>query len=164
MFINQSNNGENNIEFPSQGSLPWMAFKMGLALKCHCSIELERRERKEEKQKATIRSEKRYMLIAHSPLLGSALRLDSCKLIASPWTFWLLYHLYFLFTWLHTLKHCYQQDFACKHTKILLVDILVPGYRPHSDMEFVKNFTHPDFQAKSFTPQKCVICDSFFAN
>ena len=30
------------------------------------------------------------------------------------------------------------------------------------DMEFVKNFTHPDFQAKSFTPQKCVICDSFF--
>ena len=32
------------------------------------------------------------------------------------------------------------------------------------DMEFVKNFTHPDFQAKSFTPQKCVICDSFFAN
>ena len=34
----------------------------------------------------------------------------------------------------------------------------------NSDMEFVKNFTHPDFQAKSFTPQKCVICDSFFAN
>ena len=33
-----------------------------------------------------------------------------------------------------------------------------------SDMEFVKNFTHPDFQAKSFTPQKCVICDSFFGN
>ena len=32
------------------------------------------------------------------------------------------------------------------------------------DMEFVKNFTHPDFQAKSFTPQKCVICDSFFGN
>ena len=31
-----------------------------------------------------------------------------------------------------------------------------------ADMEFVKNFTHPDFQAKSFTPQKCVICDSFF--
>ena len=28
-------------------------------------------------------------------------------------------------------------------------------------MEIVKNFTHPDFQAKSFTPQKCVICDSF---
>ena len=31
-----------------------------------------------------------------------------------------------------------------------------------ADMEIVKNFTHPDFQAKSFTPQKCVICDSFF--
>ena len=33
-----------------------------------------------------------------------------------------------------------------------------------SDMEFVKNFTHPDFRAKSFTPQKCVICDFFLAN
>ena len=33
-----------------------------------------------------------------------------------------------------------------------------------ADMEFVKKFTHPYFQAKSFTPQKCVICDSFFAN
>ena len=33
-----------------------------------------------------------------------------------------------------------------------------------ADMEFVKNFTHLDFQAKSFTPQKCVICDSFFGN
>ena len=33
-----------------------------------------------------------------------------------------------------------------------------------ADMEFVKNFTHPDFQAKIFTPQKCVICDSFFGN
>ena len=63
MFINQSNNGENNIEFPSQGSLPWMAFKVGLAGKCHRSIELERRERKEEKQKATISSEKRYVLL-----------------------------------------------------------------------------------------------------
>ena len=31
------------------------------------------------------------------------------------------------------------------------------------DMEFVKNFTHQDVQAKSFTPQKCVICDSFFS-
>ena len=30
------------------------------------------------------------------------------------------------------------------------------------DMEFVKNYTRPDFQAKSFKPQKCVICDSFF--
>ena len=36
--------------------------------------------------------------------------------------------------------------------------------RSRADMEFVKNFTHPDFQAKSFTPQKCVICDSFFGN
>ena len=36
--------------------------------------------------------------------------------------------------------------------------------RHEPDMEFVKNFTHPDFQAKSFTPQKCVICDSFFGN
>ena len=31
----------------------------------------------------------------------------------------------------------------------------------HSDMIFVQNFTQPDFQAKSFTPQKCVICDNF---
>ena len=79
MFINQSNNGENNNnnKFPSQGSAPWVAFKMGAAGKSHCSIELERRERREEKQKATISSEKVY---AHSPLLGSALRLDICKL------------------------------------------------------------------------------------
>ena len=34
----------------------------------------------------------------------------------------------------------------------------------YSDMIFVKNFTQPDFQAKSFTPQKCVICDIFLAN
>ena len=27
-----------------------------------------------------------------------------------------------------------------------------------ADMIFVKNFTRPDFQAKSFTLQKCVIC------
>ena len=33
-----------------------------------------------------------------------------------------------------------------------------------SDMEFVKNFTHPDFQAKNFTPQKRVNCDIFLAN
>ena len=32
------------------------------------------------------------------------------------------------------------------------------------DMEFVKKFTHPDFQAKSFTPQKCVTFDIFLAN
>ena len=30
-----------------------------------------------------------------------------------------------------------------------------------ADMEFVKNFTHPDFQAKNFTPQKRVNCDIF---
>ena len=33
-----------------------------------------------------------------------------------------------------------------------------------ADMEFVKNFTHPDFQAKNFTPQKRVNCDIFLAN
>ena len=33
-----------------------------------------------------------------------------------------------------------------------------------ADMIFVQNFTQPDFQAKSFTPQKCVICDIFLAN
>ena len=32
------------------------------------------------------------------------------------------------------------------------------------DMEFVKNFTQPDFQAKNFTPQKRVNCDIFLAN
>ena len=37
-------------------------------------------------------------------------------------------------------------------------------YAHPPDMEFVKKITHPDFQAKSFTPQKCVICDSFFGN
>ena len=31
------------------------------------------------------------------------------------------------------------------------------------DMIFVQKFTQPDFQAKSFTPQKCVICDFFLA-
>ena len=30
-----------------------------------------------------------------------------------------------------------------------------------TDMIFVKKFTLPDFQAKNFTPQKCVICDIF---
>ena len=34
--------------------------------------------------------------------------------------------------------------------------------RCQTDMIFVKNFTQPDFQAKRFTPQKCVICYSFF--
>ena len=32
------------------------------------------------------------------------------------------------------------------------------------DMIFVKKFTQQDFQAKSFIPQKCVICDIFPAN
>ena len=31
-----------------------------------------------------------------------------------------------------------------------------------SDMEFVRNFTQPDFPAKSFTPQKCVIATFFW--
>ena len=30
-----------------------------------------------------------------------------------------------------------------------------------ADMIFVKIFTQPDFQAKNFTPVKCVICDLF---
>ena len=38
---------------------------------------------------------------------------------------------------------------------------IIPG---ESDMKFVKNFTHPGFQATSFTPQKCVICEFFLAN
>ena len=33
-----------------------------------------------------------------------------------------------------------------------------------ADMEFVKNITQPDFQAKDFTPQKRVNCDIFLAN
>ena len=33
-----------------------------------------------------------------------------------------------------------------------------------TDMIFVQNFTQPDFQAKSFTLQKCEICDIFLAN
>ena len=33
-----------------------------------------------------------------------------------------------------------------------------------SYMIFVQNFTAPDFYAKSFTLQKCVICDIFLAN
>ena len=32
------------------------------------------------------------------------------------------------------------------------------------DIIFVQNFIQPDFQAKSFTLQKCVICDIFLAN
>ena len=37
-------------------------------------------------------------------------------------------------------------------------------YLYQSDMIFVQNFTQPDFQAKSFTPQTCIICDIFLAN
>ena len=33
-----------------------------------------------------------------------------------------------------------------------------------ADMKFVQNFTQPDFQAKIFTPQKCLICDIYLAN
>ena len=33
-----------------------------------------------------------------------------------------------------------------------------------ADMIFVQNFTQPDYEAKSFTPQKCVICDPFLVN
>ena len=33
-----------------------------------------------------------------------------------------------------------------------------------SDMIFVQNITQPDFQAKIFTPHKCVTCDIFLAN
>ena len=33
-----------------------------------------------------------------------------------------------------------------------------------ADMIFVRNFTQPDFPAKSCTAQKCVICDIFLAN
>ena len=37
-------------------------------------------------------------------------------------------------------------------------------YIHNSDMIFVQNITQPDFQAKSFTQQKYVICDIFLAN
>ena len=32
-----------------------------------------------------------------------------------------------------------------------------------SDMIFVQLFTHPDFQAKNFTPVKSIICDIFYS-
>ena len=41
---------------------------------------------------------------------------------------------------------------------------LIKMMRRNTDMIFVQNFTQPDFQAKSFTPQKCVIRDIFLAN
>ena len=31
----------------------------------------------------------------------------------------------------------------------------------NADIIFVQNFTLPDFEAKDFTPEKCVICDIF---
>ena len=37
-------------------------------------------------------------------------------------------------------------------------------YDDHTDMIFVQSFTPPDFQAKSFALQKCVIYDIFLAN
>ena len=33
--------------------------------------------------------------------------------------------------------------------------------RLQTDMKFVQNFTQADFQAKNFTPQKCIICGTF---
>ena len=55
----------------------------------------------------------------------------------------------------------------CRKNKKMTCSILfyvgVVSVNSFSNMEFVKNFTHPDFQAKSFTPQKCVICDIFFS-
>ena len=47
------------------------------------------------------------------------------------------------------LIHCHEQYIICI---------------PYTDIIFVKNFTQPDFQVKSFTPQKCIICDIFLAN
>ena len=41
---------------------------------------------------------------------------------------------------------------------MMMAMMMLAMYNP--DMIFVKNFTQPDFQAKSFTPQKCVICNT----
>ena len=54
--------------------------------------------------------------------------------------------------------HCRKE----RETYLFNINLVNNMFYVVSDMEFVKNFTHPDFQAKSFTPQKCVICDSFF--
>ena len=54
----------------------------------------------------------------------------------------------------------YASDIHFSPVHLFFIIILIVK----TDMESVKNFTHPDFQAKNFTPQKCVICDSFFAN
>ena len=42
--------------------------------------------------------------------------------------------------------------------------ICIDGITLNTDMEFVKNFTQPDFQAKNFSSQKRVNCDIFLAN
>ena len=56
----------------------------------------------------------------------------------------------------------YQVD--CGWRKVVQMNKLQFDQRMNSDMEFVKNFTQPDFQAKNFTPQKRVNCDIFLAN
>ena len=45
---------------------------------------------------------------------------------------------------------------------MMMAMMMLAMYNP--DMIFVKNFTQPDFQAKKFTPEKCVNCDIFLAN
>ena len=42
--------------------------------------------------------------------------------------------------------------------------LLEGGLGVNTDMEFVKNSTQPDFQAKNFTQQKRVNCDIYLAN
>ena len=39
--------------------------------------------------------------------------------------------------------------------------LMIQYLRYKADVIFVQNFTQPDFQAKSLTPQKWVICDIF---
>ena len=56
----------------------------------------------------------------------------------------------------------YQVD--CGWRKVVQMNKLQFDQQMNSDMEFVKNFTQPDFQAKNFTPQKRVNCDIFLAN
>ena len=52
--------------------------------------------------------------------------------------------------------------FVCKILTIL--NVVHTKDNDNADMEFVKKFTPPDFQAKNFTPQKRVNCDIFLAN
>ena len=54
-----------------------------------------------------------------------------------------------------------QLTFNLENSKFL--DLLPVQYLYLPDMIFVQNFTYPDFQAKSFTPQNCVICANFLA-